>query len=105
MRKLLLPLPVVALLLAPSLGDAAGKTVKVGDNFFSPKTMTVAKGTTITWKWVGDAPHNVKATGAARFSSGSPRTSGSYRRTLRKSGTYRVVCVVHPDMKQTVRVR
>ena len=105
MRKTVLALPVAALLAVPAIGDAAGKTVTVGDDFFSPKTMTVKKGTTVTWKWVGDAPHDVKASGAAKFSSGSPKTSGTYKRKLVKTGTYRILCSVHPSMRQTIKVR
>ena len=45
---------LVALLLGatPAFG-AANRTVKIGDNFFTPKTLTVPKGTTVTWKWPG----------------------------------------------------
>ena len=32
---------------------AAKKTVKLGDNYYSPKTLTVSAGTTVTWKWPG----------------------------------------------------
>ena len=38
------------------------KTVKVGDNFFSPKKLSVKSGTTVTWKWRSDNAdsHDVK---------------------------------------------
>ncbi len=104
MRKLLLPLTAAALLASPAGVGAAGKTVRVDDDFFSPKTMTVSKGTTVTWKWVGSSPHNVVSSGAARFSSKIQRT-GTYKRTLRKAGTYRIVCTIHAGMKQTIKVR
>ena len=42
----------VAALAVPALG-AATKTVKVLDFKFTPKTLTVKKGTKVTWKWGG----------------------------------------------------
>ena len=41
-----------ALSAAPAHG-AARKTVTVGDNYFTPKTLTVKRGTTVTWRWPG----------------------------------------------------
>jgi plastocyanin len=40
-----------------------------------------------------------------RFQSPLKR-SGSYRKTVRRRGTYRIVCSIHqPDMRMTLRVR
>src|SRR3954454_23086339 len=38
---------------------AAARTVSVKDNFFSPASITVSRGTTITWAWRGINLHNV----------------------------------------------
>jgi plastocyanin len=107
MRKLVAVLTggaVCAALAIPAF--AATKTVRVDDDFFSPRTVTVKRNDTVKWRWVGENPHNVKATkGPARFSSGSPKTSGTYSRKMTKRGTYRIVCVVHPKMIGTLRVR
>jgi plastocyanin len=95
---------VAAVLAIPAF--AATKTVRVDDDFFSPRTVTVKKGDTIKWRWVGENPHNVKSTsGPAKINSGSPKTSGTYSRKMTKKGTYKVVCVVHPNMKGTIRVK
>ena len=32
---------------------AQKKTINLGDNYYAPKTVTVAKGATVTWKWPG----------------------------------------------------
>src|SRR5687768_13602302 len=97
MRKLL------ALVLAGALAGvlaasalAATKTVKVGDVYFvkrgTPQTVTVSKGTTVKWTWVGNLPHNVKVTkGPVKFTSPT-QTSGTYKRKMRKRGTYKLVC-------------
>ena len=32
---------------------ATKKTIELGDNYYAPKTVTVAKNTTVTWRWPG----------------------------------------------------
>jgi plastocyanin len=84
---------------------AATKTVSVKDNLFSPKTLTVSKGTTVKWVWKGKAPHNVVSTGAGKFQS-KVMTKGSFSKKLTKAGTYKIVCSIHaPGMRMTVKVK
>jgi plastocyanin len=110
MRKLLLAALVTALagaLAASAL--AATRTVKVGDNYFiknhTKPTITVSKGTKVTWKWAGKAFHNVRAyKGPAKFKS-KVKSSGTYSRTLTARGTYKLRCDVHPsEMRMTIKV-
>ena len=88
------------------------RTVQVGDNFFAPDKLTVTRGAKVTWKWpdvAGDV-HDVKLRsgpkGVRKFQS-EPASSGyRYRRTLRKAGTYRLICTFHAqEMKMTIKVR
>jgi plastocyanin len=115
MRKLLIAVAATAAAggLATTTALAAGRTVKVGDFFFvrdgaDTPTVTVSKGTKVTFKWVGTNPHNVHATsGPTKFRSAT-KGGDDYRfaRTLRKKGTYRLVCDVHPaTMRMTLRVK
>ena len=95
----------VAIGVLPSL--AASRTVKIKDNFFSPASLSVSKGTTVTWRWAGSNPHNVTVTSAPRgvrhFHS-TTKTSGTFARTLSRAGTYRFMCTVHGfRMKIVVR--
>jgi plastocyanin len=86
---------------------AATKTVKVEDDMFVAKKLTVAKGTKVTWKWSGVQPHNVTVTkGPAKFHS-KTQTKGSFSETLKKPGTYQIVCTIHVGvgMKMTVVVK
>src|SRR4051794_13717503 len=84
---------------------AATKTVKIGDNFFKPRTVTVKRGTKVVWKWTGSAPHNVTVTkGPKRFHSRT-QTSGHYSATPHRRGTYRIVCTIHAGMAMTLKVR
>ncbi len=113
--KLVAVLAGVALLgAAPALAaPAKTKTVRVGDNFFSPKKLTVDRGTTVKWKWpgadeAGDV-HDVALTkgpkGVKKFHSEAAATDYSYKRKLTKSGTYKLVCTLHEEMRMTIKVR
>jgi plastocyanin len=107
-RRLRLLTLLTALLVAISAVSAlasSGKTVRVGDNYYGPKRLTVGRSTKVTWKWVGVLKHNVVVhTGPSAFSS-KTQVRGSYSHTFTKRGTYQLVCTVHPKMKMTVVVR
>ena len=62
MRKLLVVVSVAALAVtafAVVPAQSATRAVSVKDNFFSPKSLTVSKRSTVKWSWKGQAPHNV----------------------------------------------
>jgi plastocyanin len=99
MKKLLALVVVTAVGAAAVPALAATKTVRVDDNVFSPKSVTVSKGAKLTFRWVGDAPHNVKGAG---INIGN-RTSGSRTVRAKRSGT--LVCTIHPGMTLKLRVR
>lgn len=108
-------LAVCAVVALPaSVGAAGAKSVKIGDDWFvkqdtrsgkdSVFTVSVKKGTKVTWRWVGDAPHNVTVTkGPVRFRS-STKTSGTYTKTMSKKGSYTLTCTVHAEMDMKLRV-
>jgi plastocyanin len=108
MRKLavlsVVPVAACVALAVPASG-ASSKSIRMGDNFFKPKTVTVRKGTTVRWKWKTKAPHNVVGRGPKHFTSGSPKTRGNLSVRFTRKGTYRIACVVHPKMKMTIKVR
>jgi plastocyanin len=86
------------------------KTVKVADNFYSPKKLRVPPKSTIVWKWSrlnGDS-HDVYLAkgpkGAKRFQSAPAATDFSFKRKLRKVGRYRLICTFHENMAMTIRV-
>ena len=99
MRKLIALAAVVALAITAIPAFAATKTVKVDDNFFSPKTLRVKKGSKIKFVWTGDAPHNVKGAG---INIGT-RTSGSRTIKVKRGGKF--VCTIHPGMEGRIRLR
>ena len=111
MRKLPIALILVAALLVGA-APAAAKTrnVKIGDDFFvrnsGVATVTVKKGTTVKWNWTGHDSHNVVVSkGPAHFQS-SLKTKGSFKKKLKKKGTYTIICSIHaPDMRMKLKVK
>ena len=110
MRKLIVAMLIAAgsaLLATQAL--AATRSVKIGDDYFVRKgsvaTVTVKKGTKVTWRWTGKDLHNVAVKkGPAKFRS-SYKSSGTFSKTLRSAGTYTIVCSIHqPDMTMKIRV-
>jgi plastocyanin len=88
---------------APGGGDAI--TIK---NFaFSPATLAVNTGTTVTWTNKDSAPHIVVSdTGAPQaFSSESLSDGASFIFTFTQAGTYPYHCSIHPSMKGTIMVQ
>jgi plastocyanin len=89
----------------PGAQAAATKTVKVGDVFFKKSKITIQSGDTVKWRWVGELPHDVTVTKGPRKFHSKTKTSGTYSKKIRKRGTYRYICTVHPtDMKGKIVV-
>ena len=110
MRKLLIAMLIAAasaVLATQAL--AATRSVKVGDDYFVRKgsvpTVSVKKGTKVTWRWSGKDMHNVAVTkGPVKFRS-SFKSSGTFSKRLTRTGTYTIVCTIHqPDMAMKLRV-
>ncbi|HEY2005766.1 MAG TPA: plastocyanin/azurin family copper-binding protein [Solirubrobacteraceae bacterium] len=102
--RLLIALTVV-LAAVSSVALASTKTALIKDNFFTPKTLTINKGSKVTWQWKGSLFHNVTVkSGPVRFHSRN-QYRGSYSHTFLRRGTYRLYCSLHPYMKMTVVVR
>ena len=96
-------LPAVAS--EPDAHASATKRVKVGDLFFKKSRITIQSGDTVKWTWVGELPHDVTVTKGPRKFHSKTQTSGKYSKKLRKRGTYRYICSVHPaDMKGRIVV-
>ena len=111
MRKLLI-LPVfvlAALLVGVSPAAAKPRGVKVGDDFFVRKgsvpTVTVKKGKTVKWRWVGHDQHNVVAQKGPTSFQSALKTKGTFSKKMTKKGTYTIICNIHaPDMRMKLKV-
>jgi plastocyanin len=88
-----------------AVSQAGGRSVTLRNIAFSPKSLSISRGTTVTFRWRDDGTvHNVHSTGSKRFASISDRSTGSRSRTFTKAGTYRYVCTLHPGMSGRITV-
>ena len=84
---------------------AASPAAVTIDNFnFSPMTLTVAAGTTVTWTNHDDIPHTVRAVDGS-FHSKAMDTGDGYSFTFAKPGVYSYFCSLHPKMVGKVVVK
>lgn len=93
-----------AIALASSGAAPSSASVRVDDFAFSPATVRVRKGGTVTWRFRDIARHDVTPRGERRFTRIRARRTGSVTRRFRRTGTYRYVCKLHPGMTGRVIV-
>jgi plastocyanin len=102
-------LAATATAVAGEPGAAAGagrRTVVLQNIAFTPSKLTVARGTTVVFRWRdGDTPHNVRSRGLPRLRGAGDRTTGTHPVRFAKPGTYRYECTIHPGMTGRVVVR
>jgi len=79
-------------------------TVSIDNFSFSPATITINKGETVTWKNNDSAPHQVVADDSS-FELSKMSTGGTSQHTFDMAGTYSYHCSIHPDMKGVVIVK
>jgi plastocyanin len=82
-------------------GDPGGSTVTIKDLAYTPATLTVPAGATVTWVWRdGAIAHDVKGDG---FQS-KVMAEGTFRHRFTQPGTYDYLCTLHPNMTGTIEV-
>jgi plastocyanin len=106
-KAIVVALALAGLLAAPSLG-ASARQLDVGNNYFvrdgGVPTVTVRKGTKVTWVWKERGLHNVTVTkGPVTFRSGS-KLSGRFSKRVKRAGTYTIVCTVHGARDQSMKL-
>jgi plastocyanin len=89
-----------------SAGSASGvaKTVTIKDYLYKPASITVPKGTTVTFTNRDSTPHTATSKQSGVFESGSIDTGKSAEVTLEESGSFAYYCLFHPFMKGTIVV-
>lgn len=76
------------------------------DNFsFTPQTLTVHVGTTVTWINHDDIPHTVLSTDKTTIVSPALDTDEKFSYTFTAVGTNDYYCSVHPHMKGRIIVQ
>jgi len=96
----------LAAIVLPGRAQSADPASVVGiDNFtFTPQTLTIKPGTTVTWTNRDDIPHGVASSSNAFPKSKALDTDDSFSFTFTAPGTYRYFCYVHPHMTGTIVV-
>lgn len=86
------------------------KTVEIENFAFSPKEVTMKKGTTITWVNKDAVPHQIASnphpthTSFPELASGVLAQGQSYSFTFQKTGTIEYHCHLHPSMRGKIVV-
>jgi|SRR5579863_1601909 plastocyanin len=109
-----------SIIAAAGLGGAAGLVLGAGvllaagndpagaisiDNFtFTPPTLTVKAGTTVTWTNKDDIPHAIASANNAFAKSKALDTDDNYSFTFTTPGTYKYFCYLHPRMVGSIVV-
>jgi plastocyanin len=94
----------LAALMATHASASSAAAVGIKEFAFTPATLTVPVGTTVTWTNHDENPHTVtSATGA--FRSAGLSNEETFTQTFTRPGTYQYFCALHPHMKATVIVK
>ncbi|MGW5462938.1 cupredoxin domain-containing protein [Streptomyces sp. NPDC003996] len=83
----------------------SANAVAVKNFTFSPATLKIKTGTTVTWTNQDTDAHTVTSSGSGGpLHSPTLATHGTYTYTFTKPGSYAYVCTIHPFMTGTVEV-
>jgi LPXTG-motif cell wall-anchored protein len=88
----------------PKAIAAASGSVTIADFSFTPGTITIDQGDTVTWTNSGPSKHSATAS-SGEFDTGILDKGGSGSHTFDQAGTYSYICKPHPFMHGTIVVR
>jgi len=86
---------------SPMNNVPATNMVSIVNMSFSPASLSVTAGTTITWTNNDNTTHTVTADDNS-FDSGNIAPGTKYSRLFSAAGTYTYHCTIHPMMKGTI---
>ncbi len=107
MRKIFLFLVLAGAMAWPqtqTAATAAATNVTIDNFVFSPMSLEVQRGATVTWVNKDDIPHVVAST-TGKFKSRAIDTDGSFSFTFAEPGVYEYYCSVHPKMTGKIVVK
>jgi LPXTG-motif cell wall-anchored protein len=88
----------------PSAKASSSASVTISDFEFTPDTVTVNEGDTVTWTNDGPSVHTATADDGS-FDTGSLRKGESGSATFTQAGTITYICQPHPFMKGKIVVQ
>jgi len=80
----------------------ASATIRMANRAFSPSSVTIAAGGSVTFANADDRAHTATGRG---FDSGVLAPGARSRQVFRSAGTFSFLCSIHPEMRGTVVVR
>jgi plastocyanin len=83
---------------------ASPATVQIDNFAFTPATLTVTAGTTVTWKNEDDSPHRIGDKNGT-FKSAALDTDDTFSHTFAAPGEYPYICTIHPYMVGKIIVK
>ncbi|MEM8873406.1 MAG: cupredoxin domain-containing protein [Planctomycetota bacterium] len=95
---------IPALILTAALAVCVAATVSVKELKFTPGTVSIKAGESVTWKNNDTRDYTVTSTSGA-FDSGPLKPGKSYTHTFTTSGTYPYGSKLHPRMTGRVVVK
>lgn len=87
----------------PTTAPSTKAAIRIAGFNFSPATLTIKAGTTVTWTNQDGAEHIVEADDQS-FVSDSLENGSSYSFTFDTAGTFTYHCGIHSSMKGTIIV-
>jgi plastocyanin len=93
-----------------SSGDAAvqaaapAAAIQIDTFHYTPPSLVVAPGTTVTWTNADDSPHSVREKDG-KFKSAALDTDDKFSQTFTAPGEYEYFCSIHPYMTGKIVVK
>jgi plastocyanin len=75
----------------------SAKAVKIINFAFQPKTITIAKGTKVTWTNGGSVIHTTTSN-TGLWDSGALAPGTAFAHVFKKAGTFKYRCTIHPTL-------
>jgi plastocyanin len=81
----------------PVVTNEMDVTIDVVDRDYEPRDLTVPVGATVTWRFMGDLPHDVTDDRGA-FGSPTLQKGDEWSLTVEEAATYYYYCTIHHSM-------
>ncbi|MGA7265545.1 MAG: cupredoxin family copper-binding protein [Stellaceae bacterium] len=89
---------------APSADVAKSASIQIDNFHYSPPTLVVAPGTTVTWKNEDNTPHSVREKDG-KFKSAALDTDDTFSQSFTAPGEYEYFCSIYPYMTGKIVVK
>jgi len=80
-------------------------TVTIDASSFSPSALTIAPGDSVIWVNKDLVPHTATSQKKGAFDSGTIAAGKSWKHTFKAKGDLAYLCLFHPTMKGSLRIK